>query len=199
MTSKIIFDTVRPWLDKKGFTTDRIAALDDAIMDLLGGDTIVVTAPKPQLPLTGRQLGEAGKQLMHRWESCKLKAYPDPGSKDGHPWTIGWGATGDGIGPGVVWTQEQCDARFERDIASRVEQVTKAIGSAKTTQNQFDALMSFHYNTGRIFSATLVKKHIAGDYEGARAEFGKWVYNDGKVLRGLVRRRAEEAELYGKA
>lgn len=200
MNNKIIFDRIRPWLDSKGFTPARIAELDDAILDALGGDTIVVTAPiKPNLPLVGRQLGHEGTTLMHKWESCKLKAYPDPGSKDGHPWTIGWGATGEGIGPGVVWTQEQADARFALDAARFAAGVAKAIGSAPTTQNQFDALVSFHYNTGRIHSATLTKKHIAGDYAGAQAEFGKWIYNDGKVMRGLVNRRAEEAALYGKA
>lgn len=31
MSTKLIFDTVRPWLDPKGFTPERIAALDRAI------------------------------------------------------------------------------------------------------------------------------------------------------------------------
>lgn len=31
MNAKAVFDTVRPWLDAKGFTPDRIAALDAAI------------------------------------------------------------------------------------------------------------------------------------------------------------------------
>jgi hypothetical protein len=39
-----------------------------------------------------------GETLQHvkRWEGLKLTAYPDPGSKNGEPWTIGYGHTSDG-------------------------------------------------------------------------------------------------------
>lgn len=43
------------------------------------------------------------------FEGCRLEAYPDPLS-GGEPWTIGYGCTGPGIGPGVTWTQAQADA-----------------------------------------------------------------------------------------
>ncbi|KPH62326.1 lysozyme [Novosphingobium sp. ST904] len=150
-----------------------------------------------------RTLGPKGKALIHKWEGCakkradgRFEAYPDPGSKDGKPWTIGWGSTGPDIAKGTVWTQAQCDARFEREIVRYVNEVAKAIGSAPTTPNQFDALVSFHYNTGAIFKATLTKLHVAGKHAGAAAEFGKWINNDGKPLEGLRRRRADEAALY---
>jgi GH24 family phage-related lysozyme (muramidase) len=66
-----------------------------------------------------------------------------------------------------------------------------------TTQAQFDALASFHYNTGAIARASLTRKHCAGDHAGAMREFARWVRAGGKVLPGLVRRRAAEASLYG--
>ncbi len=192
---KPVFDAVRALLGRS-FRQAEVAALDGAIDRALG-----LIPPAPE-----RSLGPAGAALIRRWEGCgrlrpdgRFEAYPDPGSADGKPWTIGWGATGAGIGPGTVWTQEQCDERFARDAARIAADVARTLGEAPTTQNQFDALVSFHYNTGRIADATLTRKHIAGDHAGARAEFGKWVHNDGKVLRGLVRRRAEEAELYGRA
>lgn len=157
---------------------------------------IVVNAPK-------HWLREPGLALIKSFEGCGTKlpdgrytAYPDPGSADGHPWTIGWGSTGSDIRPGTVWTQQQCDDRFETELGKYVQEVREAIGNAPTTENQFDALVSFHYNTGKIRTATLTRKHRAGDYTGAAAEFGKWVNNDGKVMKGLVRRRAAEAELY---
>ena len=60
--------------------------------------------------------------LIKRFEGCVLTAYPDPGTGD-DPWTIGYGATGEGIEEGVVWTQAQADnrlltdaARFERGV-----------------------------------------------------------------------------------
>lgn len=161
-----------------------------AIAKALGMSTVESTPP------TGRKVGPKGVALMHRWEGCKLKAYPDPGSADGKPWTIGWGSTGAGIAPGTVWTQEQADARLEQDLQKYADQVSKAIGNAPTTQDQFDALVAFHYNTGAIATATLTKRHNAGDYAGAAKEYAKWVKNDGVTMKGLVNRRADEAKLY---
>jgi lysozyme len=150
-----------------------------------------------------KRLGAAGEKLIKKWEGChkkrsdgRFEAYPDPGSADGLPWTIGWGSTGRGVTKGVVWSQADCDARFDKDIAKFVSEVAKAIGSARTSQNQFDAMVSFHYNTGAIATATLTKKHKAGDFAGAAAEFGKWINAGGKPMQGLKNRRAEEAKLY---
>jgi lysozyme len=196
MNRKPVFDAVRMMLGRP-FRQSEVAALDRAFDRALGA----LPAQTPP-----RAVSPAGVALIKRWESCAraqgnglFEAYPDPGSADGHPWTIGWGSTGSGIGPGTVWTQAECDDRFDRDIARYAAEVAAALGDAPTSQNQFDALVSFHYNTGRIARATLTRRHLAGDYAGARAEFGKWIYNDGKVLRGLVRRRAAEAEMYGPA
>lgn len=137
--------------------------------------------------------------LMHAFESCKLRAYPDPGSKDGHPWTIGWGSTGPDIGPGTVWTQQQCDDRFAADLAKFGGMVARLVEGVPTTAHQFAALVCFHYNTGSLGPSTLLKLHRTGNYAGAKAEFARWIYNDGKPMNGLKRRRAAEAELYGKA
>lgn len=147
---------------------------------------------------TIRAIGPDGLALIKKWEGCKLTAYPDPGT-GGAPWTIGWGATGPGIGPGVVWTQEQADRRLESDLVRYAADVSKAIGDAPTTQHQFDALVSFHYNTGAIAKAALTKKHKAADFAGAQAEFGKWINAGGKPLKGLINRRAAEAAMYGRA
>ena len=142
-------------------------------------------------------------KLIHSFESCAVlrpdglyEAYPDPGSSNGEPWTIGWGSTGKGIGPGTRWTRAQCDARFERDLERFAKGVRGFIGDTPTTQGQFDALVSFHYNTGAIANSTLGRKHKAGDYAGAAAQFGRWIYNDGVPMKGLKRRRQAERELY---
>ncbi len=154
-------------------------------------------------PIT-RSLGAAGKALIQQWEGCARKlpdgrfaAYPDPGSEDGTPWTIGWGSTGPDITSATVWTRAECDARFDRDIQRYCDEVAQVIGAAPTTANQFDALVAFHYNTGAIATATLTKLHKAGKYAEARAEFDKWIYNNHKPLPGLRNRRAAEAALYG--
>lgn len=158
-------------------------------------------AASPAVPASWR-VSAAGIALIKQFEGCakrrndgRFEAYPDPGT-GADPWTIGWGATGKGIQPGTVWTQADCDARFDADLARYSAEVARALGNAPTSQHQFDALVSFHYNTGAIARATLTKLHKRGDYAGAEAEFGKWVHAGGKRLTGLIRRRAAEAALY---
>jgi GH24 family phage-related lysozyme (muramidase) len=149
-----------------------------------------------------RTVGAHGLALIKRFEGCaqkrpdgRFEAYPDPGT-GGAPWTIGWGATGRGIRQGTVWTREQCDARLDTDLARFAREVARAVGDTPTSQAQFDALVSFHYNTGAIARATLTKLHKAGRTSEAAAEFGRWVHAGGKRLTGLVRRREAEARLY---
>jgi GH24 family phage-related lysozyme (muramidase) len=147
----------------------------------------------------------ACSKLVQQFEGCARKrpdgsfdAYPDPGTgRD--PWTIGWGTTGQDIRQGVTWTQQQCDDRFAADLAKFAQGVARIIGDAPTTQHQFDAMVSFAYNvgTGNLSSSTLLRKHKAGDFAGAAAEFGKWNKAAGKVMAGLTRRRSAEAALYG--
>ncbi|MFZ1742363.1 MAG: lysozyme, partial [Pontixanthobacter sp.] len=122
-------------------------------------------------------------------------AYPDPGT-GAEPWTIGWGATGKAIGPGTVWTPQECDARLESDLIRYAAEVARALAGSRTSQAQFDALVSFHYNTGAIARATLTRRHKAADFDGAIEEFARWNRAGGRVLKGLTRRRAAEARLY---
>lgn len=151
------------------------------------------------------RLSRNGIAVAHYFESCKLTAYPDPGSRDGKPWTIGWGHTGPEVVEGLVWTQEQADAQFLIDV-SRFEREVSSLVKVPLTQGQFDALVLFAYNVGSDIDAdniaeglgdsTLLRKLNAGDYEGAALEFRKWNKNDGKVMRGLTRRRAAEECLF---
>ncbi len=138
-----------------------------------------------------------GEALVKEFEGCRLEAYPDPGS-GGDPWTIGYGATGEGIRKGVTWTREQCDERLREDLNRFAVGVEKALAGAVTSQNEFDAMVSLAFNVGlgNFQSSTLLRKHRAGDREGAAAEFARWNRAAGRVLAGLTRRRAAEAKLY---
>ena len=162
-----------------------------------------MTCPAKETP--ARFVGPAGIALIKRFEGCarlrsdgRYAAYPDPGT-GAEPWTIGWGATGPDIGPTTVWSKSQCDARLEADLALYAAEVSAALGDAATSQHQFDALVSFHYNTGAIRRATLTRRHREGAYAAAEHEFHRWVRAGSKVLPGLVRRRAAEARLYAGA
>lgn len=140
--------------------------------------------------------------LIKSFESCRLTAFkPTPNDV----WTIGWGRTL-GVRPGMTCSQADADGWFTHDLALFATGVTHELRGAATTQGQFDALVSFAYNVGLdddadsiaegLGDSTLLRKHLAGDYEGAAAEFAKWNKQAGMVLNGLTRRRAAEAALY---
>ena len=193
MNRKTIFDTIRQILGR-GFKQEEVDRIDDAIDH--------ATCVRGCITSTSRTIGPDGLALVKMFEGCArrradglFEAYPDPATGS-EPWTIGWGATGPGIEPGTVWSQEQCNARLHADLARHAAEVDAALGDALTSQLQFDALVSFHYNTGAIGRATLTRKHKAGDFAGAAREFDRWCFAGGRKMKGLVRRRAAESELY---
>lgn len=75
--------------------------------------------------------------------------------------------------------------------------VLKASPSLIANARALGAMADFAYNLGvaRYRSSTLRRRVDAQDWEGARSELMKWVRGGGKVLPGLVRRRAAEAAL----
>jgi GH24 family phage-related lysozyme (muramidase) len=145
-----------------------------------------------------RDVSDACIESLKDSEGLRLTAYPDPGSSDGNPWTIGYGSTGPDIRKGLVWSASQAHARFVADIRRFEDQVEKALQGAPTTQAQFDALVHFAYNVGvhALSKSTLLRLHKAGHFDAAAREFGRWNKNDGRVMPGLTKRRGQEAAMY---
>lgn len=193
MTRKAIFSAVKsargkPWDDAS------IAILDKAL-DQLGVPIDDAETLKPS---------DAAFALIKSFEGLhkvrpdgRIEAYPDPGS-GGDPWTIGYGSTGPDIKRGTVWTRQEVNARFDADLIAFANGVAKLVVGVVTTQNEYDALLSFAYNVGlgALGSSTLLKKHKAGDKAGAAKEFSKWVNASGRPMKGLTRRREAESKLY---
>lgn len=145
--------------------------------------------------MSNLKTSQRGIALIKSFESLELKAYPDPGT-GGKPWTIGWGHT-KGVKPGDRITEQQAEAFLTQDLAVFELTVNSAV-KVPVTQSQFDALVSLAFNIGgaNFAGSTLVKKLNAGDLSGAADQFPRWKFADGKEMRGLVRRRAAERELF---
>lgn len=79
---------------------------------------------------------------------------------------------------------------FRGDLVKYENDVTRAV-KVKLHQYEFDALVSFHYNTGGIFKANLTKKLNAGDRAGATKAFMGW-----KRPPEIIPRRKEEQRLF---
>lgn len=141
------------------------------------------------------QISNNGRTFIKEFESLELEAYPDPGT-GGKPWTIGWGHT-KGVKQGDRITQQQAEQFISEDLAVFELTVNTAI-KRPMTQNQFDAMVALAFNIGdaNFAQSTLVKKFNAGDVQGTADEFPKWRNSAGKVMQGLVKRRAAEREIF---
>lgn len=144
-----------------------------------------------------RKTATRGIELIKEFEGCRLTAYKCPAGV----WTIGYGHTGtvDGkaVASGMTITAAKATELLKKDLA-RFEAAVNSYVTAPITQNMFDALVSFAYNcgSGALKGSTLLKKLNAKDYDGAAAQFPLWNKAGGKVLNGLVRRRAREQQLF---
>lgn len=139
-----------------------------------------------------RKINGLGLAIIKNYEGLSLTAYNDGG---GVP-TIGYGHTRN-VKMGDTATAEQCEAWLREDV-KLAEYLVDRYCPEEATGNQFSALVSLVFNVGGsvVASKTLGKKLRLGDYAGAANEFDKWVYDNGKKLKGLVKRRAEEKALF---
>ena len=142
------------------------------------------------------RISEQGKDFIKSFEGLRLKAYWD---KDGKVWTIGWGHTR-GVKQGMVITKAQAEQFLADDLAPIERHLTADLGEDGVLQCQFDALCSWIFNLRdgirQYNTSTLRRKLKAGDYEGAANEFPRWGHSGGKVLPGLVTRRAAERKMF---
>jgi len=140
-------------------------------------------------------VSQIGRALIERNEGLRLDAYQDSVGV----WTIGYGDTGPDVVEGLTITKEEADRRLSNRLANEFgAAVNRAIGSAPTTQPQFDAMVSLCYNigTGAFGGSTVIRRHVERDYPAAAAAFLLWTKAGGVVLAGLARRREEERALY---
>lgn len=135
-------------------------------------------------------ISDNGLALIKRFEGCRLTSYQDSVGV----WTIGYGHTS-GVSKGQTITQAQADACLRSDCAGAERAVNGYSGLYRWNQNQFDALVSFTFNCG---SGNLKKLLNNGQRTIAEISAKITAYNKagGKVLQGLVNRRAAEKELF---
>jgi len=76
------------------------------------------------------------------------------------------------------------------------ERHVRKLCKVELAQHEFDALVSWAFNTGGPATATLWKKLNAGDRRAVPVELAKWNRAGGRVLNGLVRRRKAEGLMF---
>ena len=136
--------------------------------------------------------------IIKKYEGLKLNAYICPAGVA----TIGFGSTfypdGRRVKLGDKITLQEAESILLHDIKRFEKEVRNSV-KIEITDNQLSALISFVYNVGAsaFRKSTLLRKVNANPTDlSIHNEFMRWTRAGGKVLPGLVKRRAEESKLY---
>lgn len=138
-------------------------------------------------------------ELAKRFEGFHRVARADPGRA--HPyicpagyWTIGYGHLCDAQHPPI--TEAEAEAYLARDLNSALAATLRHCPVLATEpEGRMTAIVDFTFNLGggRLQTSTLRRRVNQRDWAAAASELRRWVYGGGKVLPGLVTRRAAEA------
>lgn len=138
-------------------------------------------------------------ELCRRFEGFSSKPYICPA---GYP-TIGYGTVYKPGGEKVTMQDMPISQALAEEWLVHELRHTYAPGVVRlcpasvSNERLFNALVDFTYNlgVGRLQTSTLRRKVNAGDLDGAKQQLMLWVRGGGRVLPGLVKRRAAEAAL----
>jgi len=138
--------------------------------------------------------------LIKEFEGFVDHWYPDPAT-GGEPWTCCYGHTSAAGFPkyqkGQKFTQAEGETILKHDLEAVSDAVFKAV-TMPVNAYQFGALVSLAFNIGmkNFRNSSLLKAVNAGDFKTAAAKFALYNRANKKVMAGLTRRRAAEAELF---
>lgn len=137
----------------------------------------------------------SGRLFIEAFEGKFLHTYDDGTGV----LTIGYGHT-TAAGPpkvvlGMTITAAECDQILAADLSSVEREVERFI-HVPMTQPQFDALVSFHFNTGALGRSSIDDKINAGDKDGAMATLLQYDHAGGRQMAGLTRRRKAERLMF---
>ena len=138
-----------------------------------------------------RDLSPNGLKLIKSFEGCKLTAYKClPTEKY---YTIGYGHYGSDVKAGMKITEEQAEELLLQDCGKAIKNVNSFMSKYNFNQNQFDALVSFAFNVGSINQLTASGTRTLEQISSKITAYNK---SSGRVIAGLVKRRAKEKEIF---
>lgn len=152
------------------------------------------------------KISQNGLALVEAFEGCDKPVPGRPGffrtyHDEVGVLTIGYGHTNLGNVPphikeGDVFSQAQCNEAFANDMARFEADVMRAMKGVELTQSEFDALVSFDFNTGSLLKSSIDDKIRAGNKGAAMATLLQYNHAGGRVLNGLTRRRRAEKLMF---
>lgn len=192
-------------LEARVFETDPYRVTSQSLLESFGDEGSLGIAGEN----TTRALNFVGLAIIKHFEGLVITAYNDPAGYC----TIGYGhliklglcemvlsselkkITSDEFENGLTDSRAsellEQDTRDARKVVSRLVEVD-------LSEDQFSALASFVFNIGgtNFSNSTLLSLLNEGAYDAAAEEFPRWVKANGRLLPGLVARRACEQALF---
>jgi lysozyme len=140
-----------------------------------------------------RKITKDGLNLIKRFEGFRSRKYICPAGVA----TIGYGHV---IKKDECYneiTEEKAELLLQQDVSFAELGVIRNI-HVNITDQQFAALVSFTFNlgVGALQRSTLRIKVNRRNHEEAARAFLRWVYVNGRIMPGLLKRRKAEAAMY---
>lgn len=171
---------------QKNYATSNVPGLSG----VSGTSSDYSSAPK------GASSGKVSNNMLNalkNWEGLRTSAYQCAAGV----WTIGYGHT-KGVSPGQQISEARAEAYLKQDLASFENEVTQYANEAgvKLSQGQYDALVSLAFNCGGgvVKSSGILQMLKSGNIDAAASKMKEYCHGGGRVLQGLVNRRAQEAQ-----
>lgn len=143
---------------------------------------------------------------LQAWEGLKLVPSPDrvnPKIIDiGHGHVL---LPGEDLGPDNSITPEEAVQLLRWDLSWRSDAMERMV-LVEVTQGMWDAMLSFALNVGLdddddtkpegLGDSRLLRLVNLGSFAEAAEEFDLWIYSGGKVIPGLINRRAADRAMF---
>lgn len=159
------------------------------------------------------KIDKIGLEHLEKVEAKRYKSYLDSNGKP----TIGIGhfLTKSELSSGKIWikgdqNKQGVFIRYRNGISDSdvytiliqdlipVESTINMAVKVPLTQNQYNALCSFVFNIGvnAFINSTLLKKLNQKEYNEIPTQMRRWIFDDGKIIKGLVNRRESDIKLW---
>ncbi|MCK5779877.1 MAG: lysozyme [Psychrilyobacter sp.] len=139
------------------------------------------------------KISSSGIESLMKIEKLSLKSYRDSGGV----LTIGYGHTSKTVRANMTITKKRALELLKQDLKVAEQGVFNSL-HVKTSQKQYDSMVSLAYNIGvrRFRTSTLIKYHNKNRFSKTSKEFLKWDKIHGKSYIGLYKRRIDEQKQY---
>ncbi len=140
-----------------------------------------------------------GRKFIEQWEEGGKPLLVARWDALGQCWEIGFGHTSAAglprVNPYMKITSEEADTILASDLAAVEADVNHHV-AVPLNQNQFDALVSFDFNTGGLDRSSVLHAVNSGQFDAVAHDLKLWSHAGGRFVQGLYNRRVAEGKLF---